>query len=885
MVDTIQSLLRAAAQFSPESPAVLGVGRKPLIFRQLLLQVERTVKALNELGIGRSDRVAIVLPNGPELAVCSLSVASGATSAPLNPAYSAAEFEFYLSDLKPRIIIVDSQSDAAVIGVADSMGIPVVQLFTSKDEPAGIFTLQGATVKPATRSGFAEPSDVALLLHTSGSTSRPKLVPLSQANMCSSAENIRASLQLTAEDCCLNIMPLFHVHGLIGAVLSSLAAGASVICAPCFDAGKFFDWLDQFKPTWYTAVPTMHRAILARAVKESIARSSLRFIRSCSAALPPKLMGELENAFGVPAIEAYGMTEACHQISINPLPPGIRKPGSVGQPTGCEVTTLDESGAVAPPGQIGAVAIRGANVTIGYENDPKANASSFTSGWFRTGDLGKLDADGYLFLTGRTKEIINRGGEKISPREIDEVLLDHPAVAQAIAFAVPDERLGEDIGAAVVLHEGVSATTLELQTFVAGRLADFKVPRKVVFLKELPQGLTGKLRRIGLAETLGLTAAAGAKDPPARTAPQTETEVGLARLFCEVLRIGHIGVEDDFFKLGGDSMLATELAARIHAWKGFDFPPIWVFQLTSVTAIAAYLDWAEKSPQHFSPVVSWEFESSLDPFQPTAAGPPIFLVPRLSALGFRALAKHLGSDHRVYGLEPPGTHNGAQPMASIEMLAGYYIQQIRKVQPSGPYRIGGYSFGGFPAYEIACQLESQGEHVALLWLVDSDARSLPRYVAGMPRTRLWADQLRHSVRVLQFHSAAMRQLRPSQQAKYLFQIVSKRHRKLQNRRTHYDTERLPPAVRAVELANRKARSTYLPKSYSGQVTLVRSTEGVKSFDRTNGWGDLAASVDVYYVPGSGHLNVLAEPHVEKAAELLRLAIEKARSRWAVNIPL
>jgi len=330
MVNTIQALLCSAAQSSPGSPAILGVGRKPLIFSQLLLQVERTIKALNELGIGRSDRVAIVLPNGPEMAVCCLSVASAATSAPLNPAYSAAEFEFYLSDLKPSIIIVDSQSDAAVMGVADSMGIPVIKLVACKDEPAGIFTLQGAPVKPATNTGFAEPSDVALLLHTSGSTSRPKLVPLSQANMCSSAENIRGSLQLTAEDCCLNIMPLFHVHGLIGAVLSSLAAGASVICTPRFDAGKFFGWLDRFMPTWYTAVPTMHRAILARAVKESIARSRLRFIRSCSAALPPKLMGELENAFGVPVIEAYGMTEASHQISINPLPPGIRKPGSVG---------------------------------------------------------------------------------------------------------------------------------------------------------------------------------------------------------------------------------------------------------------------------------------------------------------------------------------------------------------------------------------------------------------------------------------------------------------------------------------------------------------------------------------------------------------------------
>jgi acyl-CoA synthetase (AMP-forming)/AMP-acid ligase II/thioesterase domain-containing protein len=870
MADTIQSLLCAAAHSSPESPAVLGVGRRPLVFRQLVLQVARTVRVLNELGIGRPDRVAIVLPNGPEVAVCCLSVASAATCAPLNPAYSAAEFEFYLSDLKPRIIIVDSQSDSAAMGVADSMGIPVVQLVTSQDEPAGIFTVQGAPVKPSTDSGSAEPSDIALLLHTSGSTSRPKLVPLSQANMCASAASIRASLQLTTEDCCLNIMPLFHIHGLIGAVLSSLAAGASVVCTPRFEAARFFDWLDEFQPTWYTAVPTMHRAILARAVQDRAGRSRLRFIRSCSAALPPKLMGELENAFCVPVIEAYGMTEACHQITINPLPPGIRKPGSVGQPTGCEVATLDETGAVTPPGQIGAVAIRGANVTLGYENDPEANASSFTSGWFRTGDLGVFDPDGYLFLTGRTKEIINRGGEKISPREVDEVLMDHPAVAQAITFAVPDERLGEDIGAAVVLHEGAAVTTLELQAFVAERLADFKVPRQVVVLRELPEGRTGKLRRIGLAATLGLTATTRPKDTVARTAPKTETEVGLAGLFCEVLEIGSIGVDDDFFDLGGDSMLATELAARIHTWKKCDFPPVLVFQLTSVAAIAAYLDCAPKSPD-----ASGDFGSSLVPFESTASGPPLFLVPRLSALSFRTLSKHLGPGQRVFGLEPPGIHNGDQPMASVEKLAEHYIQQIRKVQPSGPYLLGGYSFGGFPAYEMACQLERQGEHVALLWLIDSDARSLPQYLASLPKRRVRADRLRHWSHVLRFHSAAVRKLPASERLRYMLQIVNRKHRTLQDMRTHGDTENLPPAVRAVELSNRKARSSYLPKSYSGDVTLVRSTEGVKGFDRTNGWGDLAASVDVCEVRGSAHLNILADPHAEAAAEILRLAIERA----------
>jgi acyl-CoA synthetase (AMP-forming)/AMP-acid ligase II len=258
------------------------------------------------------------------------------------------------------------------------------------------------------------------------------MVPLTQANLCSSTRNIAASLRLSAEDRCLNVMPLFHIHGLVGALLSSIAAGSSVVCTPGFHSLHFFDWFEEFQPTWYTAVPTMHQAILSRAVQNRgiHSRSRLYFIRSCSSSLPPKLMAELEDEFQVPVVEAHGMTEASHQISINPFPPGVRMPGSVGLPAGCEIAVLDEGGAFLPAGEIGAVAIRGPNVTHGYENNVEANESSFRGGWFRTGDQGKLDSGGYLFLTGRTKEIINRGGEKISPREVDEVLLGHPAVAK-----------------------------------------------------------------------------------------------------------------------------------------------------------------------------------------------------------------------------------------------------------------------------------------------------------------------------------------------------------------------------------------------------------------------------------------------------------------------
>jgi acyl-CoA synthetase (AMP-forming)/AMP-acid ligase II len=351
------------------------------------------------------------------------------------------------------------------------------------------------------------PDDIALVLHTSGTTSRPKLVPLTHANVCASARHIKESLALTPADRCLNIMPLFHIHGLMAAVLASLDAGASLFCSPGFNALKFFGWLGEADPTWYTGVPTMHQAILDRAQRnrDAIAKSRLRFVRSSSASLPPQVMKALEETFGAPVIEAYGMTEASHQMASNPLPPRERKPGFVGVAAGPDVAVMDESGELLPPGATGEVVIRGPNVTSGYAKNPEANRTAFASGWFRTGDQGVIDADGYLRLTGRLKEIINRGGEKISPREVDEVLMDHPAVQQVVTFAMPHEKLGEEVAAAIVFREGQAASERELRDFCATRLADFKVPRRLVFLDEIPKGATGKLQRIGLAEKLGLS--------------------------------------------------------------------------------------------------------------------------------------------------------------------------------------------------------------------------------------------------------------------------------------------------------------------------------------------------------------------------------------------
>ena len=439
-----------AALLAPDEtgPALITVAGESIDHASLWETVDRLAESLRRAGLGPGDRIAIVLPNGPEMALVLLAAMSVGCAAPLNPKYREEEFRFYLDDLRAAALVTDGQSPAALAAAPEAHRLP------------STVHGDGLSIDLAVPAGSADESvaerptadDEALVLHTSGTTSRPKIVPLRQRNLARSARNIAASLHLAASDRSLTVMPLFHIHGIMAGLLAPLSAGGSVVCTPGFDAFKFHRWLDDRRPTYYTAVPTMHQMVLARSPGPR--PTSLRFVRSSSASLPRPVLDELSDLFGVPVIEAYGMTEASHQMTCNPLPPGAVKPGSVGVATGIELAILDAASNRLPPGERGEVAIRGATVVDGYENNAAANQAAFTAGWFRTGDEGMLDDDGYLFLTGRLKEQINRGGEKISPLEIDEVLLRHPAIAEAVSFAIPHDTLGEEVGAAVVLVDG-----------------------------------------------------------------------------------------------------------------------------------------------------------------------------------------------------------------------------------------------------------------------------------------------------------------------------------------------------------------------------------------------------------------------------------------------
>lgn len=588
----IADILRAHAQRKPKATAISAPGRSGLTYGRLWAHVAEVAETLNRIRISRNDRVALALPNGPEMATAFLAVSSCATSVPLNPAYRADEFESYLSDLKPKALMIQSDLDSAARAVAQARGLPVIELSPRLDQEAGIFALAGGARKNAIVSSFAQAEDLATVLLTSGTTSRSKQVPLTQAYICASADRVRSALHLDEQDRCLNIMPLFHVHGLIGALLSSIAAGATVICAPALYAPKFFEWLEQFHPTWYTAVPAMHQAILARATAniETISRCPFRFIRSSSAPLPPQLMAQLESAFNAPVIETYGLTEA-FQITCNPLPPRKRKAGSVGVPDSPEdIAIIDPAGVMRRRGEIGEIVIRETKVVRGYENNPTPNECLFQNHWFKTGDQGFLDDEGYLFITGRLKEIINRGGEQISPYEIEQVLLDHPAVAQAVTFALPDARLGEDVAAAVVLRADAAATAGEIRKFVAARIADFKVPNQILVLDEIPKNSTGKPQRIGLAERLRIAPNPRNHAAVEFVSPRTALEQMLAGIWVEVLGIERVGIHDDFFRLGGDSILAAQLISRIRKATQIDISLVTFFGSRTVAEMARAIE-------------------------------------------------------------------------------------------------------------------------------------------------------------------------------------------------------------------------------------------------------------------------------------------------------
>lgn len=814
----------------------------------------------------------MVLPNGPELASAFLGLAAGATAAPLNPACPDSDFRYFLSDLGAKALLVERNRKTSAVAVAMSMGIPVLELARNTDDPAGTFSIAGTPVGPAKTDGFAGADQIALILHTSGTTARPKMVPLSHRNLVASAGHIVQTLKLSPEDRGLNIMPLFHIHGLVASILSSVAAGASVFCTPGFNVLEFFRWLLEARPTWYTAVPTMHQAVLTQAERNQaiLDQTHIRFIRSSSAALPPAVLRRLEQVFRTPVIESYGMTEAAHQMASNPLPPGVRKPGTVGPAAGPEIAIMDVNCRICPTGVAGEIVIRGSNVLTGYANNPEANAAAFTDGWFHTGDQGVLDDDGYLTITGRIKEIINRGGQKFSLREIDDALMESPDVSAAAAFPFTHPTLGEEIAAVVVSRRGAMLTEEEVIRFLHRRLAAYKVPRRILFADDIPKGATGKIQRFELATAFGLTERVGALRASRHQDDRTPTqlEARLKVLWEKALGLTKtVGLDENFSLLGGDSLQAVELLTLVKQELGYSLPQSVLIEHGTVAGMAAFM---EKDA----------VAECVVPIQPKGSLPAFFCVHGADGgvLSMLHLAQHLGNNQPFYGIQCVGLDGKQMPFTRIEDMAAHYISNIRKYQQTGPYFLGGYSMGGVVAYEITQQLKAEGESVALLALIDSYSGPVRRREDLKQRLRRrWAQLRKVRLAELSAYTAQRWANTTSMVNQVLRRVVLKARWQL------YDLggNKTPKVLRPQSVAevNLMAARAYRMRPCECDAILFKGD--LRPYDHPDmhdGWLEFIRGHLETRSTGGYHLEVLNEPHVRVLAAELADCIKQRQSK-------
>ncbi len=633
--------------------AVMAPDRQSLDYDALWMQTGELFRFLAGLGLRRGDAVAMVMPDGPEYLTTFLAVSQVAVCAPLNPAFRASEFEFLLSDIRAKALIVQAGRDSAAILVAREMGVPVIEALVDERRPAGALSF---TTKDTAhiQNGPCYAPDTALLLHTSATTGQPKLVPLSHGQLVAMVEVIRKAFPQADEGRVLMITPQFHLQCILSMLVQLFSGGAS-ICTPGFRPECFLDWMRIFSPTQYTAGPTLHQAILSLCPSGGPHPSfrSLRFVTSSGASLTDELHGELERVMGVPVVDGYGLTEA-GRVTMTPLDPARRKPGSAGICVGPEVAIMGEDGVLLGLGGAGEIVLRGPMVMSGYAHDHDANRRAFQNGWFRTGDLGYMDDDGFLFVTGRLKEMINRGAEKILPYEIEAVLARHPAVQEVAVFGYPHPRLGEDVGAAVVLRQHMTASETELRELAAKYLADFKAPRRIAFVAGIPKGLTGKYQRAKLAESLGLPSAISEDGSFPDQGPLDSLETLLAGIWANILDVEKVGLRDDFFALGGDSLLAATMLAAVECACGCSLDTRVLALCASFANFTATVREAQnKASVHID---TGHAAPGLVALRTSGDGVPLFLFPPFGsgALFYRRLVDHLGESRRSMCSNPPG---------------------------------------------------------------------------------------------------------------------------------------------------------------------------------------------------------------------------------------
>ena len=869
-------------------PALVALDRDPLTFAALPARLAAVRDALAAAGIGSGDRVAGVLPRGPETAVCFLGVASCATYVALNPRYTAAEFARYLTRIRPKALILPSGEASAARDCAVQLAIPVVELEIDAAKPAGTFSLRvhgcGAAIEPRWNTA----NDVALVLLTSGTTAEQKLVPVRQRHLLAYARASGDHYRLTAADRGLHVMPMFHGHGLKSALFVPLACGSGVICSRDFDIPSFFRQIVEWKPTWYSAASSFHHAILGEiGAYHTVAREAgLRFIRSGSSRLDPKVMAGLEAAFGAPVVERYGMSETC-TLASNPLPPEQRKPGSVGRPMFNEVKIVDEHGSDVDPGGVGEIVARGPGVFDGYLDDDEATRAAFYGPWFRTGDLGSFDTDGFLTLAGRVKDVINRGGEKIGTTEVESALLRHPAVAEACAFAHPHPSLGEEVVAAIVRAPGMHVSERDLQAHMRRLLAGFKVPRRISLLPVLPKTAAGKTDRAEVARLCAALLADAARLRVDACEPRwTPLEREIAELWSRMLGIAASGVgrDDDFFLLGGDSLQAYELFAalrerydvRLGLGRLFD-------DAATVPGMARLVESGRRraaGPRSGRRLVR---------ISDGGERPPLFAIPGSGGnpVGYVHLGRLLAGGQPLIGIESRGIDGSTAPLYRVEDIAADNLVEVRRVQSAGPYFLAGACYGARVAYEMARQLEAAGERVGLLLMLDP---SSPFHRAdGAPRgndgTRKKTTSPRRDVLSFVFdrlvlYASTFARLGVRERIAFIRE-KARLVRQIVQRRDLFRGDRTELDRRRVYAANRDAGSRYTPGPFAGHAVVCFTRDRPVRGERNHrlDWLELLPqSGGPRYVGGNDSGQMLEIPHVYELAVLINRCLDEAIAR-------
>jgi oxalate---CoA ligase len=870
--------------------AIRDMGREPLTFGRLRQHIRDTVSQLNAMGFGRNDRFAVVMPAGPELLVTFLTVASGFTFVPLNLSYSQMEYERYLASLDAKALILLAGSDSPAGYAARSLGMQIIEVSPRLDLEAGLFFVTGAGAGPVSAPSFAQPEDLAMILFTAGTTASPKMVPFTHRRLCLSislfAEN-NAHLR-DPEACNICIMPMFHLQGIIFPI-SSLAVGVSMACTPALSVPLLIEYLQEFRPGWFSGGPPVLQGLLDYGNLNSsfsLSKSISHFV--CSGAqLSPQLVNAFEARFGLPVTNSYWMSE-CMMISNNSPAKARAKPGSVGTPGSSEIRFISDTGMFLGPGEAGEIVVRGPLVITGYLNNPGENAASFLDGWFRTGDMGYLGPDGYLFITGRCQERINKGGEKVSPGEVEEVLLSHPAVAEAVVFPVPDPALGENIGAAVVLKRGMTLRPGELKRHVSSRLAYFKVPAQLWMVDSIPAEPTGKVRRISLYEKLK-NSRTPVEGHEALVTPATPVEESLAKIWAEVLGVGHIGRGDSFFDLGGDSLKAVRLVTLIKEQLKVTLPIGVVITAPTLLQMAKAISDGQTGHEPRYIVA----------LQRDGHRPPVYCFSTVhGALSeYYPLVRNLGTDQPVYGFISPGLDGVSKTPRTVGEAASLYIREIRELQPHGPYCLLGYCAGGVIAYEAACQLESGGEPVGFLGIIDikspGDDPTRPlwykyRFIkdnaggAMLHCDNFWRADVKGKIRTIArapgfFVNKAMRLTGEAKSYPILFTPQSAATGEYPEW-----IENCAEPQRSVSKINTDAIKSYVPKPYGGNIVVFISSEQVRlrklngKYDVAYGWKKLTKGRVRRHIIEGDHGSIINPESSKSIAQVIRREISHCK---------